>query len=133
MANKVTRMFHAAVNVEGAREESHEFYTDFLGLPEVPVALPGIDTSAKDLPFFWIEKAGVQLHVISLPRQETAIDPAQNHVSWYVEDISAAVEAIEARGLEMVSIGEGSKRIVWVSDPAGNTMEFQQDPDCPAT
>jgi hypothetical protein len=27
-------------------------------------------------------------------------------------------------------LGEGRARIVWVSDPAGNTVEFQQDPGC---
>ncbi len=130
MAIRVTRIFHTAVNVEGRRDESHAFYTDFLGLPEVPVDLPGLDPENKDLPFFWVEKEGVQMHVISLPQKDTALDPAGGHVSWYVEDIGEAVAAIEARGLEMVSIGEGRGQIVWISDPAGNTLEFQQDPDC---
>jgi hypothetical protein len=26
-------------------------------------------------------------------------------------------------------LGEGRDRIVWVTDPAGNTVEFQQDPE----
>ena len=40
------------------------------------------------------------------------------------------VADIEARGLEMKALGEGRHRIVWILDPAGNTMELQQDPDC---
>jgi catechol 2,3-dioxygenase-like lactoylglutathione lyase family enzyme len=130
MAIQVTRMVHTAVNVEGRREESREFYTGFLGLPEVPVDLPGLDPEAKDLPFFWLQKEAVQMHIIALPQKGAALDPAGGHVSWYVEDIGEAVDAIEARGLEMLSIGEGRGRIVWIADPAGNTLEFQQDPDC---
>jgi len=129
MSIKITRMFHAAVNTDGKQEECRTFYTDFLGLPEVPVNFPGVDPNAKDLPVFWIEKAGVQMHVISIPKKGAPRDPANNHVSWYVEDIDAAVTAINDQGLEMDSVGEGRNRVVWISDPAGNTMEFQQDPE----
>jgi catechol 2,3-dioxygenase-like lactoylglutathione lyase family enzyme len=130
MPIKVTRMFHAAVNTAGKQQECHEFYTNFLGLPEVPVDLPGLSVAPTDLPIFWLEKQGVQLHVIASPRNEDPIDPVGNHVSWYVEDIDAAVAEVESRGLPMKAMGEGRRRIVWIQDPAGNTMELQQDPDC---
>jgi catechol 2,3-dioxygenase-like lactoylglutathione lyase family enzyme len=130
MPIKVTRMFHAAVNTAGRQEECRRFYTDFLGLPEVPVDLPGLSVDPADLPIFWVEKQGVQLHVISSPKSGDTIDPVGNHVSWFVEDIDAAVAEIESRGLEMKAMGEGRGRIVWILDPAGNTMELQQDPAC---
>lgn len=130
MSIKITRMFHAAVNAENKQDECRAFYTDFLGIPEVPVNFPGVDSTADDLPVFWLEKSGVQMHVISIPKKGEPRDPANNHVSWYVQDIGAAVAAIMAKGLEMETIGEGRGQVVWISDPAGNTMEFQQDPDC---
>ena len=130
MSINVTRMFHAAVNTAGKQDECKAFYTDFLGLPEVPVDLPGMNVDPKDLPIFWLEKQGVQLHVIASPESGDTIDPVGNHVSWYVEDIDAVVAEVESRGLEMKALGEGRRRIVWILDPAGNTMEFQQDPDC---
>ena len=128
MSIKVTRMFHAAVNTEGKQDECKAFYTDFMGLPEVPVDLPGMDVDPSKLPIFWIEKEGVQMHVISSPKSGEEIDPVGTHISWFVEDIDAAIEAIDARGLEKKVLGEGERKIVWVLDPAGNTVEFQQDP-----
>lgn len=129
MSIRITRMFHAAVNTAGKQAESHAFYTDFLGLPEVPVDLPGMDgVDPEKLPIFWIEKQGVQVHVISSDLSGGEIDPVNHHISWFVEDIDAAIAAIEERGLEMTSLGEGARRIVWILDPAGNTVEFQQDP-----
>ncbi len=130
MSINVTRMFHAAVNTAGKQDECKAFYTGFLGLPEVPVDLPGMDVDPAQLPIFWIEKAGVQMHVISSPQSDDVIDPVGNHISWFVEDIDAAVEAIDAQGLEKKVLGEGRRKIVWILDPAGNTMELQQDPDC---
>jgi hypothetical protein len=48
-----------------------------------------------------------------------------------VADLDEAVARLEAHGVEMRVLGEGRSRIVWVSDPAGNTVEFQQDPEVP--
>ena len=38
---KITRINHAAVNIHGKVDEAREFYTELLGLPEVPIQLPG--------------------------------------------------------------------------------------------
>ena len=43
-------------------------------------------------------------------------------------DLDQAVSELAAHGIEMRVLGEGRSRIVWISDPAGNTVEFQQDP-----
>ena len=128
MSIRITRMFHSAINTSGKQDESHEFYTDFLGLPEVPVDLPGMNVSPDDLPIFWVEKEGVQVHVISSPQSGEEIDPVTHHISWFVEDIDDAIAAIDERGLARTILGEGARKIVWILDPAGNTVEFQQDP-----
>jgi len=46
-----------------------------------------------------------------------------------VADLDQAVADIATKGIETRVLGEGRNRIVWVSDPAGNTVEFQQDPE----
>lgn len=129
MGIRVTRMFHAAINTNGTQDESHKFYTDFLGLPEVPVDLPMLKVDPADLPIFWLEKEGVQVHVISNEQSGAEIDPVSHHISWFVEDIDEAIDTIEASGRDKICIGEGRQRIVWILDPGGNTIELQQDPD----
>ena len=128
---KITRINHAAVNVSGRVEEAREFYTGLLGLPEVEIALPGRAPLPKgSVPAFWLELGGVQLHAIGTPAKGEPREPVGPHVSWYVADLDQAVAELTGRGIEMRVLGEGRSRIVWVSDPAGNTVEFQQDPEC---
>lgn len=127
---RITRFNHAAVNVHGAVDEARAFYLDLLGLPEVEIALPGRPPIPKgSVPAFWIEVGGAQLHAIGAPTTGERREPTGPHVSWYVEDLDETVRELAARGLEMRVQGEGRHRIVWVSDPAGNTVEFQQDPE----
>jgi catechol 2,3-dioxygenase-like lactoylglutathione lyase family enzyme len=127
---KITRINHAAVNIHGKVDEAREFYTGLLGLPEVPIALPGRPPIPKgQVQAFWLELGGVQVHAIGAPQKGEPREPVGPHVSWYVADLDAAVAEIGARGIEMRVMGEGRHRIVWVSDPAGNTVEFQQDPE----
>ena len=128
---KVTRMNHAAVNVTGKAKEAHAFYVDLLGLPQVPIQLPGMAAPVTDSEFgFWVEQERVQLHVIAREPMGGTPDPTQNHVSWYVEDIDAAAQTLEDNDIDMRVMGEGLTRIIWILDPCGNIMEFQQDPDC---
>lgn len=126
---KITRFNHAAVNVHGVVEEARAFYLELLGLPEVPIQLPGRPPLPKgSVPAFWIQLRGCQLHAIGAPTKGELREPTGPHVSWYVEDLEQAVAELAGRGLELRVLGEGRDRIVWVADPAGNTVEFQQDP-----
>jgi catechol 2,3-dioxygenase-like lactoylglutathione lyase family enzyme len=126
---KITRINHAAVNVHGKVDEAREFYTKLLGLPEIAIQLPGRPPVPKGtVPAFWLELGGVQVHAIGAPLKGEPREPTGPHVSWYVADLDAAVAELGGRGIEMRVMGEGRQRIVWVSDPAGNTVEFQQDP-----
>ena len=128
---KITRFNHAAVNIHGKVDEAREFYTEVLGLPEVPIQLPGRPPIPKGtIQAFWLELGGCQVHAIGAPAKGELREPTGPHVSWYVSDLDQAVAELEARRIEMRVIGEGRERIVWVADPAGNTVEFQQDPNC---
>ena len=130
MSMKITRMNHAAVNVLGKVDEARSFYVDLLGLPEVPIQLPGMEPVSNSDIGFWLEKEGVQMHVIGRESMGAAPDPTQFHVSWFVEDIDAVATSLADRDVHNRTMGEGDHRIIWILDPSGNVVEFQQDPNC---
>ncbi len=128
---QITRINHTAVNIHGHSDEARRFYIDFLGLPEVPIQMPGQPPIENNTTGgFWLEKEGVQVHVIGLPMKGEPGEPTGPHVSWYVADLDEAVRLLDERDMIIRQIGEGRDRIIWVADPAGNTFEIQQDPDC---
>lgn len=127
---KITRMNHAAVNVTGKINEAHDFYVNLLGIPQVPIQLPGQPPVESSEFGFWLEREGVQMHVIGREPMGGTPDPTQSHVSWFVEDIDSATDKLEDNNIDMRVMGEGRNRIIWVTDPAGNIVEFQQDPNC---
>jgi len=126
---KITRINHAAVNIHGKIDEARDFYTGLLGLPEIPIQLPGRPPIPKGtVPAFWLELGGVQVHAIGAPLKGELREPTGPHVSWYVTNLDEAIAELGTRGVEMRVLGEGRARIVWIADPAGNTVELQQDP-----
>ena len=129
---KITRINHAAVNVTGKIDEARNFYVNVLGIPQVPIQLPGLPPVEESEFGFWLEQNGVQMHVIGREPMGGTPDPTQSHVSWYVEDLDVTTRDFEDNDIDMRVMGEGTRRIIWVLDPAGNIVEFQQDPDCTA-
>ncbi len=126
---KITRINHMAFNVAGKVEQAREFYTKLLGLPEIEIRFPGRDPVIGSSMALWVEQARTQMHLIGLPKTGEPREPTNTHVSWYVADLEEAIAEIKAAGLELRLLGEGLGRIVWISDPAGNTVELQQDPE----
>ena len=128
---KITRINHVAFNIHGTVEAAHAFYTELLGLPEVPIQLPGRPPIPKSATqgSFWLELERFQMHAIAREKSGEPRDPSGTHVSWYVADIEETVQHLASRGVERRTFGQGRDRIVWISDPAGNTVEFQQDPE----
>lgn len=122
---KITRINHAAINVEGKWPETRDFYCEFLGIGTTP--RPGsIDGLIGGC---WLQLPNGQVHVIDAPYDGKPGNPVGPHVSYYVDDLAAAEQEVEARGLATVAMGEGANRILWLTDPAGNTVELQQDPE----
>ncbi len=125
---KVTRINHAAINVHGKWPEVEEFYREFMGIGTTPRpgAIDGVIGGC------WLQLENAQVHVIDAPDDGSPGNPVGPHISYFVTDLDEAVREIEARGLpmrEMASMGDGIGRVVWVTDPAGNTVELQQDPE----
>ena len=62
------------------------------------------------------------------PHRGHAIDTTGNHYCMAVDDLDGAIVELESRGIDYVRAvqGEGTVQI-WIADPAGNTIELQQE------
>jgi catechol 2,3-dioxygenase-like lactoylglutathione lyase family enzyme len=120
---KVTRFHHVSVNTGGAPlAEMVAFYGGVFGLadkarPEIP-GVPG----------HWHAVGDQELHLVGAPPSGAGIDPTGNHFCVAVDDLDAAITELEAAGIEYRRgvQGEGIVQI-WITDPAGNTIELQQE------
>lgn len=119
---KVTRILHASVNVSGLLEETDRFYADLLGLdaalrPEIP----GVGGR-------WFSAGDGQVHLVDAPMAGVGIDPTGPHFCLGVEDLEAAVAELDRRGIPYLRATQPVDVVqVWITDPAGNTVELQQD------
>ncbi len=118
---KAGRVLHASVNVEGLLGESRAFYEELLGLsPAARPEIPGVGGA-------WYTAGEAQVHLVDAPRAGRGIDPTGPHFCMAVDDIQAAIAELEERGIEYFRANQGDVVQVWVTDPAGNTIELQQD------
>ena len=120
---KVTRFHHVSVNSKGTPlDDMVTFYRDVLGLgdktrPEIP-GVPG----------HWHVVGDQELHLVGAPAQGTPIDSTGNHYCVAVEDIDDAIAELESLGIEYERAVQGGSTVqIWITDPAGNTLELQQD------
>jgi catechol 2,3-dioxygenase-like lactoylglutathione lyase family enzyme len=120
---KVTRFHHVSVNCHDARlAEVVSFYADVFGLdskerPDIP-GIPG----------HWFGVSGQELHVVGAPPRATAIDSTGNHFCVAVDDLDEAIAELVDRGIPYEQAVQGSGTVqIWITDPAGNTIELQQD------
>jgi len=120
---KVTRFHHVSVNSNGTPIDSMVgFYRDVLGLgDQARPEIPGIDGH-------WHTVGDQELHLVGAPPSGPGIDPTGHHYCVAVEDLDTAIAELDQRGIEYVRgvQGEGIVQI-WITDPAGNTIELQQD------
>ena len=118
---KVTGIGHVSVNVEGSLDATREFYRSLFGLGDAPRPhIPGVDGH-------WHTLADTQLHLVDAPRAGTGIDPTGPHFCVLVDDLDAAIAELDAGGVPYRRGAQGDVVQIWVVDPAGNTVELQQD------
>lgn len=120
---RVTRLHHVAVNTNGTDlEQMSAFYSEVLGLADEPRPdIPGI-------PGHWHRLGDQQLHLVGAPPLGSGPDPTGPHLCVCVDDLQAAAAELEARGLKLVRGVQGAGVAqVWFTDPAGNTVELQQE------
>jgi catechol 2,3-dioxygenase-like lactoylglutathione lyase family enzyme len=120
---KVTSFHHVSVNRNDTPlDEMVSFYGDLLGLdakerPEIP-GVPG----------HWFAVADQELHVVGAPPHGTEIDSTGNHFCIAVEDLDKAIAELEDRNIPYERAVQGAGTVqIWINDPAGNTIELQQD------
>ena len=120
---KVTRFHHVSINCnETPVEAIVAFYRDVLGLGDKPrPEIPGVAGH-------WHAVGDQELHLVGAPARGAGIDPTGHHYCVAVTDLDAAVAELEERGIdyERALQGEGTVQI-WFADPAGNTIELQQE------
>jgi catechol 2,3-dioxygenase-like lactoylglutathione lyase family enzyme len=120
---KVTRFHHVSVNCHDASlDDMVAFYGGVLELGDVPrPEIPGVGGH-------WHGVGDQQLHVVAAAPRGTPIDATGNHYCVGVEDLDAAVAELEARGIPYTRGVQGESVVqIWINDPAGNTVELQQD------
>jgi len=124
---KVTRFHHVSVNSNDTPvDEMVAFYRDVLGLGDVPrPEIPGV-------PGHWHAVGAQELHLVGAPPIGSAIDPTGHHYCVAVDDLDAALAELEERGVEYLRAVQGESTVqIWISDPAGNTIELQQETRTP--
>jgi len=120
---RVTRFHHVSVNTRQAPlDDMVSFYRDVLGLGDKPrPEIPGV-------PGHWHVVGDQELHLVGAAPQGTPIDSTGNHYCVAVADLDVAVAELETLGIEYQRAVQGESTVqIWISDPAGNTIELQQD------
>ena len=130
---RVTRVHHVSVNTGDAPlEDMVAFYRDVLGLDDEP--RPDIAGVAGH----WHTLGDSQLHLVGTAPSGSPIDPLGDHYCVAVDDLDAAVAELDARGIEYVRAVQGTHGSgddgsgggvvqIWLADPAGHTIELQQE------
>lgn len=118
----VTRILHHSVNVEGKLDETTAFYRRLLSLPDLErPEIPGVGGH-------WFDTENAQVHLVDAPTGHRPIRPTGPHVCFGVRDLEAAVQELEGKDIAYLRALQGSVVQIWIVDPAGNTIELQQDP-----
>jgi catechol 2,3-dioxygenase-like lactoylglutathione lyase family enzyme len=120
---KVTRFHHVSVNTNGTSlDDTIAFYRDVLGLADEPrPEIPGV-------PGHWHGVGDQQLHIVGAAASGASIDPTGFHYCVAVDDLDSAIAELEARRIPYLRAVQGEDTVqIWIADPAGNTIELQQD------
>lgn len=121
---RVTRVAHVSINVEGGLDATREFYRDVFGLADEPRPdIPGIRGHWHRLG----ANGDVELHLVDAVPIGSDIDPVGPHFCVYVDDLDAAISELDVRGIAYLRGAQAGTIQIWINDPAGNTIELQQD------
>ncbi|MEZ0542442.1 VOC family protein [Fibrella arboris] len=108
------RLDHILVSIpEQATEEARQFYSQVLGLAEIPGQHPG--------GAIWFEIADIQLHL----REEPSGNRSLRHPAFDIENLDETRHELEKKGVEISysSAIDGRQRF-FIRDPFGNRIEF---------
>src|ERR1044072_3244874 len=117
------RLDHGGLLVSDV-ERAVRFYTDALGLEEVP------RPSTFDTPGAWLQGGGHHhIHLLADTHEAELAIGYGNHLALVVDDLDATVERVRAAGVEpggeIIARGDGVRR-TFVTDPDRNMIELME-------
>jgi catechol 2,3-dioxygenase-like lactoylglutathione lyase family enzyme len=120
----ITRLQHAAITVPtDGLERARQFYTQVLGLHEVPRP-PEIE----ERPGIWYSFGSTELHIQA--RKSPPPERGDRHPALVVDDIDAWRERFAAHGVEVIDQPTiYNRRRFNVRDPFGNLLELMTEGD----
>jgi len=120
---RVNRFQHVSINTNGTSlDEMVDFYRDVLGLDDRE--RPDIE----GIPGHWHAVGDQDLHLVGAPPNGTPIDATGHHYCLAVDDLDRAIAELKDRGIAYQRAIQGKDTVqIWFNDPAGNTIELQQD------
>ena len=81
-------------------------------------------------PGAWLQASNIQIHLIVAPEGMTGLGsnpestiPLANHTAFAIDDYEKVREHLKQHGLEVLETSAEQGQM-WVSDPAGNIIEF---------
>ena len=119
----ITRLNHTAINTSAEVDALKAFYLEHFGVRTVPRDIP--PEYEELVPGFWMQFDNGQVHVIKNDVVGKIRNPMGPHIAYYVASLDDTQRYLEQQGIEY----DMMNRIIILSDPAGNTIELQQDPD----
>ena len=121
---QIIRLQHAAVTVPVDRlAEARTFYTDILGLREVPRP-----PELQDRPGIWYSFGSTELHIQA--RDGIAHETGDRHPALIVDDIDAWRARFAEYGVEVIDQPTiYNRRRFNVRDPFGNLLELSTEGD----
>jgi catechol 2,3-dioxygenase-like lactoylglutathione lyase family enzyme len=119
----ITRVNHTALNTTSDVEEIKEFYCKHLGAETVPRDIP--PEYEEKIPGFWMQFENGQVHIIKNSDPGGIRNPLGPHIAFYVSSLAETESYLKDNGVEY----DRMNQFIFLSDPAGNTIELQQDPD----
>lgn len=121
---QIIRLQHAAVTVPtDGLEVARKFYTEILGLREVPRP-----PELRDRPGIWYSLGATELHIQT--RENTPHEGGDRHPALVVDDIDAWRERFAAHNVDVMDQPTiYNRRRFNVRDPFGNLLELMTEGD----
>jgi len=107
-------------------EPALHFYRDVLGFEPIDRPSMGIEGA-------WLRAGSTQVHLIVPPEgadvgaTPSKTNPIANHTAFAIDDYETARDHLQQAGLDVLEFG-AERGQMWVSDPAGNVLEFTTNP-----
>lgn len=107
---------HITYNVKD-KDAALRWYEDILGIKQIPKQV-----DADHL--YWLQlPSGAMVHIIENPDAPSA---PSHHTAFEVDDIEAARDALEAKGVEVteISVRHDGQKAMYLNDLDGNRIEI---------